>query len=225
MSGYGLIYRSSDLVISIALKFVTNSIIMENEKRKTKKSRQNLFLFARKNKFPNYYSFSGRLFHALIHPSLRTNLCSSHVVAMVYVCNCVRVIWAWLVMNFGFASTSPIKGGNPICQVLKIHLYYLGGVILCEQVGRYAVHMILLIHLMTFGLQPRIDAHDTCSHFILYLCDNGMLSDVWVCIFKPNWVGGYGEVRCVMFEKHGTQVPGHCFMVGRNIYCQLQQIV
>lgn len=49
---------------------------------------------------------------------------------------------------------------------------------------------MLPIRLMTFGLQPHIDARDTCPHFILYLCDKGMLSDVWGCTFKTNWVGG-----------------------------------
>ena len=68
----------------------------------------------------------------------------------------------------------------------------------------YVVHIMLPIRPITFGLQPHIDARDTCLHFILYLCEKGMPSEVWVCTFKPNWVGGgYGEVPCVMFEKHG----------------------
>ena len=57
--------------------------------------------------------------------NLGTNLHSSHIDDMVHVCNCVLVIWAWLVMNFGFASTSPLRGGNPVCQVLKIQLYFI----------------------------------------------------------------------------------------------------
>jgi hypothetical protein len=28
-------------------------------------------------------------------------------------------------MNFGFASTSPLRGGNPVCQVLKIQIYFI----------------------------------------------------------------------------------------------------
>jgi hypothetical protein len=81
-----------------------------------------MFLFARKTT-PNYYSSLSGLFPPLIPPSLGTNLHSSHMDAMVHVCNYVRVIWAWLVMNFGFAFTSPLRGKNPVCQVLKIQLY------------------------------------------------------------------------------------------------------
>ena len=80
-----------------------------------------MFLFARKIT-PNYYSSLSGLFPPLIPTSLGTNLHSSHIDD---ICNCELVIWAWLVMNFGFASTSPLRGGNPVCQVLKIQLYFI----------------------------------------------------------------------------------------------------